>query len=992
MNQTPEPSDREKWEERIVAMLLGEVDPGEQAEVEAALHRDPELRRFHHEMERTIGLIQSVHRADIQEGTPEVPMQLSESRRRALLEHLRNPVPRPTSKVIAWAGHLLRLPYAVPTAIAACLALVVTIFSFRQGYEGNMDAKITSSISQEGGEVQLGATLYESDSLAVAPRSTEELSETDPPPAAPRRRGAAISDEKPTPSKPESPPASRPSDNPTLSFGLPAQRGIARAEPASGGIQAGAEVSDYAVAQSKRRPAAVEDAEERISELGRRLATRKAESEMAKSETPAKAPVVRAEPEVDRTVGVKGIADNLRRLAKPFQPEGAPSAAPTDQPETRYGGYGVHPIQGREPNGDLRREGVAKLDLLRGNGREVPQIQRTARSMAESYSAPTPEPANRRLDEKELRLEQLKTMNLVAKEPAVQEQLARRGEERRGRQSEERFAEALSIKLGQKAAVGGGLQRQQSLSSSTSPADNFLKLGHDSTGLGDSVGNRPSVSAGRVIVGERLALLTNQTQEFYFQGQSAPTAGGRGGAVFDELDAPRVVAPRSPAQPLPEMETAENPLSTFSLNVSGVSFELAAANLEQGIMPEPGDLRSEEFVNAMRYGDPLPPPGQRIGLTWERAHSPFGFERDFLRLAVQTAATGRESGRSFNLVLLIDNSGSMERSDRVSIMEEALAVLTGYLRLADRVSVVVFARTPQLLIDGMIMENSEEFLRKVTGRNPSGGTNLEAALDLAYETARRHFLPDGINRVILMTDGAANLGDVEPERLREKVVENRRKGIALDCFGIGWEGYNDYLLERLSHNGDGRYGFLNRPEQAATEFADQIAGALQVAAADVKAQVEFNPNRITTWRQVGYERHQLTAEQFRDNTVDAAEIGAAESGNALYVIQVDDTGNGPLGTVRVRYRIPGTDNYQETAWEVPYTGRAIALKQASPAMRLAVVAGTFGEWLAQNPYAAEVSPGALLDLLAGVPEHYSPDPQPTRLREMIRTARRLTSP
>src|SRR5438067_2020453 len=110
-------------------------------------------------------------------------------------------------------------------------------------------------------------------------------------------------------------------------------------------------------------------------------------------------------------------------------------------------------------------------------------------------------------------------------------------------------------------------------------------------------------------------------------------------------------------------------------------------------------------------------------------------------------------------------------------------------------------------------------------------------------------------------------------------------GIALDCFGIGWEGYNDDLLENLSRNGDGRYGFVNTPEAAATEFAGQLAGALHVAASDVKVQVEFNPRRVTTYRQIGYAKHQLTKEQFRDNTVDAAEIGAAESGNALYVIE-----------------------------------------------------------------------------------------------------------
>src|SRR5205807_5489181 len=144
---------------------------------------------------------------------------------------------------------------------------------------------------------------------------------------------------------------------------------------------------------------------------------------------------------------------------------------------------------------------------------------------------------------------------------------------------------------------------------------------------------------------------------------------------------------------------------------------------------------------------------------------------------------------------------------------------------------------------------------------------------------------------------------------------------------IGWDGYNDDLLEVLSRHGDGRYGFLNTPEEAARGFAAQLAGAMQVAASDVKVQVEFNPKRVTAYRQIGYAKHQLTKEQFRDNTVDAAEIGAAEAGNALYVIETNPDGEGPLAIVRVRYKVPGTAEYHEHEWEVPYNGNAAALEQ-----------------------------------------------------------------
>src|SRR5439155_17895048 len=199
--------------------------------------------------------------------------------------------------------------------------------------------------------------------------------------------------------------------------------------------------------------------------------------------------------------------------------------------------------------------------------------------------------------------------------------------------------------------------------------------------------------------------------------------------------------------------------------------------------------------------------------------------------------------------------------------------------------------------------------------------------------------------------------------------------------------YNDDLLEVLSRNGDGRYGFINTPEEAASDFAGQLAGALHVAASDVKVQVEFNPSRVTAYRQIGYAKHQLRKEQFRDNTVDAAEIGAAESGNALYVIEVNPNGEGPVATVRVRFKVPGTSDYREHEWAVPYVGNAVALEQASPAMRLAASASAFSEWLAASPYAGEVTPERLLGYPNGVPEVSGADTRPKKLERMLRQAK-----
>jgi len=474
------------------------------------------------------------------------------------------------------------------------------------------------------------------------------------------------------------------------------------------------------------------------------------------------------------------------------------------------------------------------------------------------------------------------------------------------------------------------------------------------------------------------------------QTDTAPLATNAVAAPLAQEEEKVIARPLAPAPvPQPEVSTADNPISTFSLNVSDVSFKLAASSLEAGAMPDPGSIRTEEFINAFDYHDPEPLPGVPIAFAWERAHYPFAHNRDLIRLSLQTAARGREAGRPLNLVLLLDSSGSMERADRVSIIREALRVLAGQLKPEDKISVVAFARTARLWIDGLPGSQAAELVQRVGNLTPEGGTNLEDAMTLAYQTAARHYLANGANRVVLLTDGAANLGDVDPDSLKQKVESNRRQGIALDCFGIGWEGYNDDLLEVLSRNGDGRYGFVNSPEEAATGFANQLAGALQVAASDVKVQVEFNPARATTYRQIGYAKHQLTKEQFRDNTVDAAEIGAAEAGNALYTVEVNPRGEGPIGIVRVRYRVPATGEYREHEWEVPYRAEAVALDRSSPAMRLAGSAAAFSEWLASSPFAAEVAPDRLLGLLGGVPEAFGADPRPKRLEWMIRQAQSI---
>jgi len=469
--------------------------------------------------------------------------------------------------------------------------------------------------------------------------------------------------------------------------------------------------------------------------------------------------------------------------------------------------------------------------------------------------------------------------------------------------------------------------------------------------------------------------------------------GPTSGALYRLSQNDEFLARKVPAAPpvfQGEIQAVTNAFSTFSLNVSDVSFNLARATLSSGHMPDAAQIRSEEFVNAFDYRDPEPAPGAPIAFAWDRAAYPFAHNRDLLRFSVKTAAQGRQTGVPLNVVLLLDKSGSMERADRVAITRQALAVLASQLHEQDTLSVVVFARTARLWADGLRGDKAGGLAQKLSDITPEGGTNLEEAMKLAYATALRHYLANGENRVVLLTDGAANLGDVDPDSLKRNVETNRVQNISFDCFGIGWEGYNDQLLETLSRTGGGRYGFINTPEEAGTEFAGKLAGALRVAAADVKTQVEFNSNRVTSFRQIGYAKFQLTKEEFRDDKVKAAQIGAAESGTALYIAQINSAGDGPIATVRVRFHAPGSTDTQERAWTVPYLGPSLSLDKSAPSMRLAATACAFSEWLAQSPFAGDVTPDRLMAALSGVPETFGADTRPTALRTMILEAKSIS--
>lgn len=440
-------------------------------------------------------------------------------------------------------------------------------------------------------------------------------------------------------------------------------------------------------------------------------------------------------------------------------------------------------------------------------------------------------------------------------------------------------------------------------------------------------------------------------------------------------------------KPLPvldEISTTTEAYSTFSLRVSDASFKLAQAAIARGERPAPESVRVEEFYNAFDYGDPVPSAKEPVSCFMEQAAHPLFASRNLVRVSMRTAAAGRSAGQPLHLTLLVDQSGSMVRADRSAVMNAAIAELTTLLGPQDQVSIVGFARTPRLIAE-KIRGNEGARIRQTLAVIPSdGGTNLEQAMALAQEISQRHMQLGAQNRILLMTDGAANLGNAKPEELAERVKSMRQSGLAFDIAGIGTDGLNDQLLLELARHGNGRYYVVNRLTDASDGFAKQLAGAFRPAAENVKVQVQFNPERVSRYRLIGFEKDRLKTEDFRNDAVDAAELAAAEAGQAIYQVELLPEGRGDIGEVSVRFRDTVSAQMVERKWTIAHQPSAPAWDRASPSMQLAGLAMFAGEKLKGGAVGEMVTFQDWQALRANVQQYYRQNPRVAQLMDMIR--------
>ncbi len=449
----------------------------------------------------------------------------------------------------------------------------------------------------------------------------------------------------------------------------------------------------------------------------------------------------------------------------------------------------------------------------------------------------------------------------------------------------------------------------------------------------------------------------------------------------------RTDAPAAPPPDQGELKASEEPFSTFSLHVGDASFRLAEAALAAGQAPDPGTIRPEEFYNAFDYGDPGPAAGEKIACHVEQCAHPFLQQRNLVRIAMKVAAAGR--AQPLRLTVLVDTSGSMEREDRAASVRRAMKVLASLLGQADRVTLIGFARQPRLLAEEMPGADAGKLAELVARTPREGGTNVEEGLRLAGELALRHYAPQAQNRIVLLTDGAANLGDADPARLGAAVARLRQQGIAFDACGVGAEGYNDEILEALTRKGDGRYYYLNSPEDADAGFASRLAGTLHPAAQNVKMQVRFNPARVASYRLIGFEKHRLNTEDFRNDKVAAAELASEEAAVAVYQAEVLPSGEGELGDVFVRFRDPADGAVVERSWTVSYEPQARPFDEASPSMQLAGTAALLAEKLRGGAAVAQIDLDALAPVLARLRSVFGSQPRVQELVRMFEETRRM---
>ena len=444
--------------------------------------------------------------------------------------------------------------------------------------------------------------------------------------------------------------------------------------------------------------------------------------------------------------------------------------------------------------------------------------------------------------------------------------------------------------------------------------------------------------------------------------------------------------PRPPAQSAenyqqnqtnPVFMTQNNPVSTFSIDVDTASYSNVRRMLNLGQWPAQGSVRVEEMINYFDYQYQGPANKDiPFSVHTEVAPSPWTNNTQLLKIGLQGYEVEQSAMPPLNLVFLVDVSGSMRDSNKLPLLKRAFTLLTKKLRPQDSVSIVTYAGASGMALEPTSGDNKQAIIAALDKLNAAGSTNGGAGITLAYQKAREQFKSDGVNRVILASDGDFNVGITEMDKLEQLIKHQRETGVNLTILGFGQGNYNDHLTERLSNMGNGNAYYIDNFTQARKVFSQQLTGTLQTIAKDVKIQVEFNPAHVSEYRLVGYDNRTLANEDFNNDKVDAGDIGAGHTVTAFYEITLTKDGyhyNEPLryqsnsgqenaeetqkanksdelAFVKLRYKAPNGDTSKMISQPVKIAQIKPTFEQASEQFKFATAVVGFAEQLRQSHY------------------------------------------
>ncbi len=401
----------------------------------------------------------------------------------------------------------------------------------------------------------------------------------------------------------------------------------------------------------------------------------------------------------------------------------------------------------------------------------------------------------------------------------------------------------------------------------------------------------------------------------------------------------------------PFVDTEDDHLSTFAIDVDDASFIMTRSYLGRGYLPPDEAVRTEEFINHFDY-EYEPPNNKAFTIHMEGAPSRFGQNCQLLKIGIKGREIRAENRKPANLVFVIDISGSMAREDRLGLVRKALLLLVDELRPEDRVGIVTYGSTGHELLQPTSVAERDVIARAISLLVSHGSTYAEEGIRLGYRMAERSFEEGRINRIILCSDGVANVGRTGADDILKQIKRYADKGITLTSVGFGMGNYNDILLEKLGNKGNGHYAYVDNLAEARRIFVENLTGTLQVIARDVKIQVDFNPDVVRSYRLLGYENRDVEDDKFRDDTEDGGEIGSGHEVTALYEIKFHKEAEGSkVGTVYVRYHDPDGEEVTEVNRTIERTVFHDEFSRSTNGFKLAAAAAEFAEILRESYWA-----------------------------------------